>query len=66
MMDFPKKKNTDDFFNVAELHEDKITDVAQQEGAKRYFLEINWLKEINDSKMTTRQAKSTLAYVPFS
>lgn len=34
-----KKKNTDDFFNVAELHEDKITDVAQQEGAKRYFLE---------------------------
>lgn len=33
------KKNTDDFFNVAELHEDKITDVAQQEGAKRYFLE---------------------------
>lgn len=29
----------DDFFNVAELHEDKITDVAQQEGAKRYFLE---------------------------
>lgn len=34
-----KKENTDDFFNVAELHEDKITDVAQQEGAKRYFLE---------------------------
>lgn len=34
-----KKKNTDDFFNVAELHEDKITDVAQQEGAKRYVLE---------------------------
>lgn len=41
MMDFPKEnpKNTDDFFNVAELHEDKITDVAQQEGAKRYVLE---------------------------
>lgn len=39
---FSKKKqtkNTDDFFNVAELHEDKITDVAQQEEAKRYFLE---------------------------
>lgn len=39
---FSKKKqtkNTDDFFNVAELHEDKITDVAQQEGAKRYVLE---------------------------
>lgn len=34
-----KTKNTDDFFNVAELHEDKITDVAQQEGAKRYVLE---------------------------
>lgn len=34
-----KKKNTDDFLNVTELHEDKITDVAQQEGAKRYVLE---------------------------
>lgn len=46
MMDFPKKnpKNTDDFFNVAELHEDKITDVAQQEGAKRYFLENKLIK----------------------
>lgn len=39
-----KKKNTDDFFNVAELHEDKITDVAQQEGAKRYFLENKLIK----------------------
>lgn len=44
MMDFPKKKNTDDFFNVAELHENKITDVAQQEGAKRYFLENKLIK----------------------
>lgn len=44
MMDFPKKKNTDDFFNVAELHEDNITDVAQQEGAKRYFLENKLIK----------------------
>lgn len=34
-----KKKNTDDFLNVTELHEDNITHVAQQEGAKRYFLE---------------------------
>lgn len=41
---FSKKKNTDDFFNVAELHEDKITDVAQQEGAKRYFLENKLIK----------------------
>lgn len=41
---FSKKKNTDDFFNVVELHEDKITDVAQQEGAKRYFLENKLIK----------------------
>lgn len=42
MMDFPKKKTKKTrmiFINVAELHEDKITDVAQQEGAKRYFLD---------------------------
>lgn len=42
MMDFPKKKTTkkpNDFLNVTELHEDKITHVAQQGGAKRYFLE---------------------------
>lgn len=34
MMDFLKKKNMDDFFNVVELYEDKIIDVVQQEGVK--------------------------------